>query len=49
MSGMKDRVINFRNDNLAKLIIDYYGNSQLSVHITNNMFFYLVKYSRIIM
>ncbi len=49
MSGMKDRVINFRNDNLAKLIIDYYGNSQLSVHITNNMFFERVKYSRIIM
>ena len=38
---------NFLNDNLAKLIINCYGNSQLSVHITNNMFFERVKYSRI--
>ena len=37
MSEMKNRVINFRNDNLAKLIVNYYGNSQLSVHITNNI------------
>ena len=36
MSEMKNRVINFRNGNLAKLIVNYYGNSQLSVHITNN-------------
>lgn len=49
MSEMKNRVINFQNDNLAKLIISYYGNSQLSVHITNNMFFERVKYSRITM
>lgn len=49
MSGMKNRVINFENDDLAKLIINCYGNSQLSVHITNNMFFERVKYSRITM
>lgn len=34
MSEMKNRVINFRNDNLAKLIVNCYGNGQLSVHIT---------------
>ena len=49
MSEMKNRVINFRNDNLAKLIVNCYGNSRLSVHITNNMFFERVKYSRITM
>lgn len=49
MSEMKNRVINFQNDNLAKLIVNYYGSSQLSVHITNNMFFERVKYSRITM
>ncbi|MQB96208.1 TetR family transcriptional regulator [Lactobacillus sp. UMNPBX7] len=49
MSEMKNRVINFRNDNLAKLIVNCYGNGQLSVHITNNMFFERVKYSRITM
>ena len=38
MSEMKNRVINFRNDNLAKLIVNCYGNGQLSVHITNNIF-----------
>lgn len=40
---------NSQNDNLAQLIINYYGNSQLNVHITNNMFFERVKYSRITM
>ena len=49
MSGMKNRVINFRNDDLGKLIIDYYGNSRVSVRITNYMFFERVKYSRITM
>lgn len=49
MSEMKNRVINFRNDNLVKLIVNCYGNGQLSVHITNNMFFERVKHSRITM
>lgn len=49
MSEMKNRVINFLNDNLAKLITNCCRNSQLSVHITNNMFFVRVKYSRITM
>ncbi|AWD61471.1 TetR family transcriptional regulator [Lactobacillus reuteri] len=49
MSGMKNRVINSQNDNLVQLIINCYGNSQLNVHITNNMFFERVKYSRITM
>lgn len=43
MSEMKNRVINFRNDNLDKLIVNYYGNSQLSVHITNNIRELLVR------